>query len=80
MRRVLMLAGAMAALMAGSIGPLAAQGPQEDPSFSNEVLATYGLPDRWSTRFSVLVFAAGGHRSGGRAPVPDVHLLVRTSF
>ena len=45
MRRLLMLVGAMAAFMAGSIGPLAAQGPQEDPSFSNEVLATYGLPE-----------------------------------
>ena len=45
MRRLLMLVGGMVALLAGSVSPLAAQEPQTDPSFSNEVLATYGLPE-----------------------------------
>ncbi len=45
MRRLLMLVGSVAALLAGSVGPLSAQEPQTDPSFSDEVLGTYGLPE-----------------------------------
>ena len=45
MRRLLMLVGTMVALVASSVGPAAAQEPQTDPSFSNEVLATYRLPE-----------------------------------
>ena len=44
MRRVVVLVGIVGALLAGSVGFPAAQEPQTDPSFSNEVLATYGLP------------------------------------
>jgi hypothetical protein len=45
MRRLLMLVGAMLALVASSVGPAAAQEPQTNPSFSNELLATYELPE-----------------------------------
>jgi hypothetical protein len=45
MRRLLMVVGAMVALVASSVGPVAAQEPQTDASFSNELLATYGLPE-----------------------------------
>jgi len=44
-RRLLMLVGGMVALLAGSVGPIAAQEEQTDPSFSNEKLAAYGLPE-----------------------------------
>ncbi len=45
MRRWLMLVGAVVALLAGSVGPLRAQESQTDPSFSNETLRTFGLPE-----------------------------------
>lgn len=45
MRRLLVLVGAIVVLFVGSVGPLAAQEPQTDASFSKVVLATYGLPE-----------------------------------
>ncbi len=45
MRRWLVLVCGVVALLAGSVGPVVAQEPQTDPSFSNEVLGTYGLPE-----------------------------------
>lgn len=45
MRRLFMLVASVLTLLVGSASPLAAQEPQTDPSFSNEVLKTYGLPE-----------------------------------
>ncbi|MBA3642702.1 MAG: hypothetical protein H0W59_01340 [Chloroflexia bacterium] len=45
MRRLVVLLGVMMILVAGSVRPLTAQEMQPDPSFSNQVLATYGLPE-----------------------------------
>ncbi len=45
MRRLLILVGSLMVLLSGSARPLMAQEPQTDPSFSNAVLATYGLPE-----------------------------------
>lgn len=45
MQRFLMLIVSLVMLFASSIGSAVAQEPETDPSFSNEVLSTYGLPE-----------------------------------
>lgn len=45
MQRTLIMVGTLVMLLINSISPLVAQEPQTDPSFSNTVLSTYGLPE-----------------------------------